>query len=121
MALSLEDAIARFPTLGGGQRATISMKVFTSPEHMAAYVVEVCQMTGHGIDASGHLTAVADADLDTYSARFLAACEAAGDEVPKALATDSKGLLERSQRYESIVRAAYRLGFALDEDGELVG
>ena len=121
MALNLEDAIVLFPTLGGGQRATISMRLFSSPTHMAAYVVEVCQMTGQGIDTSGRLTAAADADLDTYAERFVTATEDIGDEVPRAFDKDSKGLLERSQRYEGIVRAAYRLGFALDEDGELVG
>ena len=121
MALSLDDAIVCFANLGGAERALISMRIFTSRAHVGAYVVEVCRIAGCGVDSDGALTETTDADLATYRARFLAACDAQGDGVIKRMDKASKGFLERAQRHEALVRAVYALGFELSDQGDLLG
>ena len=125
-ALSLDDAIQRFPCLGGGQRAVISMKVFSSPDTVATYVAEVCRCCGCGVDANGRLTDVHDAASTTYMTRFVEACAAQGDEVVKRMDKDSKARLRKlsehdaTKRYEALVRAVYALGHAIGQEGELL-
>lgn len=119
MALSLDQALTLYPTLGSGARASISRGTFTGSAALEAMVHESVAIAGAHITPEGAIVAGADGSPEDNVARFRAAVAAGGTPVEAAFEKDASKLLTREQRLEATIRAVYRLGKAIDEAGNL--